>query len=38
MVQPLHKPYTKTRGGESAMEKVVEQLHNAHREWKPATV
>ena len=33
----VHRTH-ETRGGESAMEKVAEQLQNAHREWKPATV
>ena len=33
----VHRTY-ETRSGESAMEKVAEQFHNAHREWKHATV
>ena len=32
----VHMTYTTYR--ESAMEKVAQQFHNAHREWKPATV
>ena len=32
----VHMKYTTYR--ESAMEKVAQQFHNAHHEWKPATV
>ena len=32
----IHRKYITYR--ESAMEKVAQQILNAHREWKPATV